>query len=96
MHAANAGVEGFQVTTGGVLLLPEALAPTGLKEVASACTAVLNAGIDAVQVSWDILTEALAEEAEASKVIWASIVVRVTNRFGGRGVGRSLFVELTF
>lgn len=94
MHASNAAVEGFQVTAGGVLLLPKALAPTGLAEVASACTDVLNAGIDYAQVSWETLAGALADEAQASKVIWASIVVRVANRTGGRGVGRSLFLEL--
>jgi len=96
MHASNTAIEGFQVTAGGILLLPKALAPTGLTEVASACTDVLNAGIDYAQVSWETLAEALAKEAQTSKVIWANIVVRVANRTGGRGVGRSLFVELEY
>ena len=96
MHASNAAIEGFQVTAGGILLLPKALAPTGLAEAASACTDVLNAGIDYAQVSWETLAEALAKEAQTSKVIWANIVVRVANRTGGRGVGRSLFVELEY
>ena len=95
MYGSNALVEGFQVTAGGVLLLPKALAPAGVKEVANACTDVLNAGIDYAQVSWETLTEALAEEAKASRVIWASIVVRVSNSTGAHS-GKNMFVELRY
>ncbi len=80
IHYGNAKVELMQTTLGGILLVPKAVAPPGLKEWANLCSDTVNAGIDHLQAGCEQFAEWKAPAEE--KIMFIRLVAKVKNQEG--------------